>query len=314
MLTGAREVEVFEAARGRLEAIAYRLLGSASDAEDAVQDTFLRWQSADRGYVETPEAWLTKVLTNLCLNRLTSARARRETYVGQWLPEPVFAGDRMLGPSDTVEQRESVSIAMLTLMERLSAKERVVYVLREAFGYSHAEIAEVLDVTESNCQQIHRRAKQHLAADRRRVEVDTAAARKIVEEFLAAALSGRTDALVRLLADDAISVGDGGGVLFSLPRPITGAVRVARFLRGLFKPSAAKWSLIGGKPELFSTVANGVPALVLMVEDKLVGVVSLEVTAEGIAAVHAQVNPAKLDRAAGQWGVSEHGEPLTVLW
>ncbi|MGW4827340.1 RNA polymerase sigma-70 factor [Amycolatopsis japonica] len=314
MLTGAREVEVFEAARGRLEAIAYRLLGSASDAEDAVQDTFLRWQSADRGYVETPEAWLTKVLTNLCLNRLTSARARRETYVGQWLPEPVFAGDRMLGPSDTVEQRESVSIAMLTLMERLSAKERVVYVLREAFRYSHAEIAEVLDVTESNCQQIHRRAKQHLAADRRRVEVDTAAARKIVEEFLAAALSGRTDALVRLLADDAISVGDGGGVLFSLPRPITGAVRVARFLRGLFKPSAAKWSLIGGKPELFSTVANGVPALVLMVEDKLVGVVSLEVTADGIAAVHAQVNPAKLDRAAGQWGVSEHGEPLTVPW
>ncbi|UMP06592.1 RNA polymerase sigma-70 factor [Amycolatopsis sp. EV170708-02-1] len=314
MLTGAREVEVFEAARGRLEAIAYRLLGSASDAEDAVQDTFLRWQSADREYVETPEAWLTKVLTNLCLNRLTSARARRETYVGQWLPEPVFAGDRMLGPSDTVEQRESVSIAMLTLMERLSAKERVVYVLREAFGYSHAEIAEVLDVTESNCQQIHRRAKQHLAADRRRVEVDAAAARKIVEEFLAAALSGRTDALVRMLADDAISVGDGGGVLFSLPRPITGAVRVARFLRGLFKPSAAKWSLIGGKPELFSTIANGVPALVLMVEDKLVGVVSLEVTADGIAAVHAQVNPAKLDRAAGQWAASGQGEPLTVDW
>ncbi|AGM08874.1 RNA polymerase sigma-70 factor [Amycolatopsis keratiniphila] len=314
MLTGARDVEVFEAARGRLEAIAYRLLGSATDAEDAVQDTFLRWQSADRGYVETPEAWLTKVLTNLCLNRLTSARARRETYVGQWLPEPVFAGDRMLGPSDTAEQRESVSIAMLTLMERLSAKERVVYVLREAFGYSHAEIAEVLDVTESNCQQIYRRAKRHLAADRRRVEVDTAAARKIVEEFLAAALSGRTDALVRMLADDAISVGDGGGVLFSLPRPVTGAVRVARFLRGLFKPSAAKWSLIGGKPELFSTVANGAPALVLTVEDRLVGVVSLEVTADGIAAVHAQVNPAKLDRAAGQWGISEHGEPLTVTW
>ncbi|MFI7115038.1 RNA polymerase sigma-70 factor [Amycolatopsis sp. NPDC049868] len=314
MLTGAREVEVFEGARGRLEAIAYRLLGSASDAEDAVQDTFLRWQSADREYVETPEAWLTKVLTNICLNRLTSARARRETYVGQWLPEPVFAGDRMLGPSDTVEQRESVSIAMLTLMERLSAKERVVYVLREAFGYSHAEIAEVLDVTEVNCQQIYRRAKQHLAADRRRVEVDAAAARKIVEEFLAAALSGRTDALVRMLADDAISVGDGGGVLFSLPRPITGAVRVARFLRGLFKPSAAKWSLIGGKPELFSTVANGVPALVLMVEGRLAGVVSLEVTADGIAAVHAQVNPAKLDRAASQWGTSEHGEPLTVDW
>ncbi|MGY6650577.1 RNA polymerase sigma-70 factor [Amycolatopsis sp. TRM77291] len=314
MLVGAREVEVFEAARGRLEAIAYRLLGSASDAEDAVQDTFLRWQSADHGSVETPEAWLTKVLTNLCLNRLTSARARRETYVGQWLPEPVFAGDRMLGPSDTVEQRESVSIAMLTLMERLSAKERVVYVLREAFGYSHAEIAEVLDVTEANCQQIYRRAKGHLAVDRRRVEVDEAAAREIVEEFLAAALSGRTDTLVRLLAGDAVSIGDGGGVLFSLPRPVTGALRVARFLRGLFKPSAAKWSLIGGKPVLFPTVANGAPALVLMVEDRVAGVVSFDLTADGIAAVHAQVNPAKLERATRRWAESGHGEPLAVDW
>ncbi|QXV62194.1 RNA polymerase sigma-70 factor [Amycolatopsis sp. TNS106] len=314
MPVGAREVQVFEAARGRLEAIAYRLLGSASDAEDAVQDTFLRWQSADHGSVETPDAWLTKVLTNLCLNRLTSARARRETYVGQWLPEPVFAGDRMLGPSETAEQRESVSIAMLTLMERLSAKERVVYVLREAFGYSHAEIAEVLDVTESNCQQIYRRAKGHLAADRRRVEVDEAAARKIVEEFLAAALSGRTDTLVRLLADDAVSIGDGGGVLFSLPRPVTGALRVARFLRGLFKPSAAKWSLIGGKPVLFPTVANGAPALVLMVEDRVAGVVSFDVTADGISGVHAQVNPAKLERATRRWAESAHGEPLAVDW
>ncbi|MGW5722538.1 RNA polymerase sigma-70 factor [Amycolatopsis sp. NPDC003865] len=312
MLLGAHEVAVFEGARARLEAIAYRLLGSATDAEDAVQDTFLRWQSADRALIETPEAWLTKVLTNLCLNRLTSARAKRETYVGQWLPEPVFAGDRMLGPSDTAEQRESVSIAMLTLMERLSAKERVVYVLREAFGYSHREIAEVLDLTEANCQQIHRRAKQHLATDRRRVAVDAAAARRIVEEFLAAALSGRTDSLVKLLTDDATSVGDGGGVLFSLPRPVTGAVRVARFLRGLFEPSPAKWELIGGEPVLFAEVTNGVPALVLVVGDRVAGVVSLDVTADGIAAVHAQVNPAKLDRAARQWAAGGHGEPLAA--
>src|SRR6476646_436578 len=140
MLLSPREVDLFEASRARLEAIAYRLLGSAGDAEDAVQETFLRWQAADRDYVETPEAWLTKVLTNLCLNQLTSARARRETYVGQWLPEPVLAGDRMLGPADPAEQRESVSLAMLLLMERLSPNERVVYVLREAFGYSHREI------------------------------------------------------------------------------------------------------------------------------------------------------------------------------
>lgn len=314
MPVGVHEVEVFENSRARLEAIAYRLLGSASDAEDAVQDTFLRWQDADRARIETPEAWLTKVLTNLCLNRLTSARARRETYVGQWLPEPVFAGDRMLGPSDTAEQRESVSIAVLTLMERLTAKERVVYVLREAFGYPHAEIAEVLDLTEANCQQIHRRAKQHLAADRRRVEVDAAAARKIVEEFLAAALSGRTDALVKLLADDAVSVGDGGGAVFSVPRPITGALRVARFLRTLFTPSEAKWEMVGGRPDLYAAVANGVPALVMVVGDRVAGVFTLDVTDEGVAAVHAQANPAKLARATRRWAASEHGEPLAGNW
>ncbi|WP_435154086.1 RNA polymerase sigma-70 factor [Amycolatopsis sacchari] len=314
MLLGAQEVGLFEAARPRLEAIAYRLLGSANDAEDAVQDTFLRWQAADREGIETPEAWLTKVLTNICLNRLTSARARRETYVGQWLPEPVLAGDRMLGPSETVEQRESVSIAVLTLMERLSARERVVYVLREAFGYSHGEIAEVLDLTEPNCQQIYRRAKQHLAAGRRRVPVDAAAARKIVEEFLAAALSGRTDSLVRLLTDDAISIGDGGGVVFSLPRPVTGALRVARFLRGLFEPSEAKWEMIGGRPTLFAAVANGVPALVLVVGDRVAGVVSLDVTEDGIAAVHAQVNPGKLERVTREWAAGEHGEALPDTW
>ncbi|MEV6447444.1 RNA polymerase sigma factor SigJ [Amycolatopsis sp. NPDC051716] len=314
MSVGTHEVAVFEAARARLEAIAYRLLGSAGDAEDAVQDTYLRWQSADRELVETPEAWLTKVLTNLCLNRLTSARARRETYVGQWLPEPVLAGDRMLGPSDTVEQRESVSIAMLTLMERLTARERVVYVLREALGYAHGEIAEVLDLTEANCQQIHRRAKQHLAADRRRVEVDAAAARKIVEEFLAAALSGRTDSLVKLLTDDATSIGDGGGVVFSVPRPITGALRVARFLRTLFTPGEAKWEMVGGRPALYAAVANGVPALVMVVGDRVAGVFALDVTADGIAAVHAQANPAKLARATRRWDASEHGEPLAGDW
>jgi RNA polymerase sigma-70 factor (ECF subfamily) len=314
MVVGVREVEVFEGARARLEAIAYRLLGSATDAEDAVQDTFLRWQAADRERIETPEAWLTKVLTNLCLNRLTSARARRETYVGQWLPEPVLAGDRMLGPSDTVEQRESVSIAVLTLMERLSARERVVYVLREAFGYSHAEIAEVLDITEANCQQVYRRAKQHLAADRRRVAVDAAAASRIVEEFLAAALSGRTDALVRMLTDDAVSVGDGGGLVFSLPWPIGGALRVARFLRGLFTPTEAKWEMIGGRPDLFATVANGAPALVMVVGDRVVGVFTLDVTTDGIAAVHAQANPGKLERATRQWAAAGHGESLAGDW
>ena len=188
------------------------------------------------------------------------------------------------------------------------------YVLREAFGCTHGEIAGMLDLTEANSQQIYRRAKQHLTTERRRPAVDAAAARKIVEEFLAAALSGKTDSLVRLLTDDAIAVGDGGGVVFSVPEPITGALRVARFLRTLFKPTDAKWEMIGGRPELFAVVANGVPALVLVVGDRVAGVFALDVTADGIAAVHAQANPGKLDRATRRWALSGHGAPLTGDW
>ncbi len=309
-----RAVEVFEDARPRLEAIAYRLLGSASDAEDAVQDTYLRWQAAGRDYVETPEAWLTKVLTNVCLNQLTSARARRESYVGQWLPEPILAGDRMLGPADTVEQRESVSIAILTLLERLSPAERVVYVLREAFGYSHNEIAEILERTETNCQQLYRRAKHHVAADRTRVPVDEAAAHKIVEEFLAAALSGNTESLVRLLSDDVTHIGDGGGYVPAAAKPFVGVRAVARFLRGIFIPTEGKRGLLGGSPDFFAAVVNDVPALVAVVEDRVAGVVTFEVTSEGIAAMHTQVNPEKLVRFTRQWSTVERGRPLLESW
>ncbi|MEV6432508.1 RNA polymerase sigma factor SigJ [Nocardia sp. NPDC051463] len=309
-----READLFEGSRARLEAIAYRLLGSASDAEDAVQETYLRWQAADREYVETPEAWLTKVLTNLCLNQLTSARARRETYVGQWLPEPVLAGGSMLGPADTVEQRESVSIAMLTLMERLTAKERVVYVLREAFGYPHHEIAGLLDITEANCQQVYRRAKQHLSMERARIEVDEAAARRIVKEFLAAAVSGQTERLVALLTDDASILGDGGGFIATLSRPLLGAERIARFVRLAIKPSNGTWNKLGGKPEMFAAIANGMPALVLVSEDRVVGIVVLQVTVDGIAAVHAHVNPDKLAHANRQWATYAPGASLSELW
>ena len=208
MPTREHDVDLFERSRGRLEAIAYRLLGSAGDAENAVQDTYLRWHTVDRDNIEIPEAWLTKVLTNLCLNRLTSARARRETYVGQWLPEPLLDGDRMLGPADTAVQRDTVSMALLTLLERLSPNERVVYVLREAFGYPHREIASILGITEANCQQIHRRARQHIAADRVRAEVDAVAAARIAEQFVAAALTGDTEPLIAMLTADAVKASD----------------------------------------------------------------------------------------------------------
>lgn len=308
------EVELFEHSRARLEAIAYRLLGSASDAEDAVQDTFLRWQAADRRHVQTPEAWLTKVLTNLCLNQLTSARARRERYVGTWLPEPLLTGDPMLGPVDTAEQRESVSMAVLVLMERLSANERVVYVLRAAFGYSHGEIAEFLDLTESNCQQIYRRAKQHISTDRVRTEVDATSTRKIVEEFLAAATSGQVRRLVELLTTDATSVGDGGGKIPARTTPVAGALAVARFLRGLLVPTKAKRDRIGGRPAVYAGVVNGGPAVVVVLDDRVVAVMSLQVTGEGIAAIHTQVNPDKLARATHRWSAVEPGAPLIEAW
>ncbi|WP_309056380.1 RNA polymerase sigma-70 factor, partial [Streptomyces sp.] len=295
------DTDRFEAARPRLEAIAYRLLGSASEAEDAVQETYLRWQAADVERIEVPEAWLTKVLTNYCLNQLSSARARRETYVGRWLPEPLLAGDPMLGPADTAEQRESVSYAVLVVLERLTPNERAVYVLREAFDYPHREIAEILDISEAASQQILHRAKKHVADGRTRTEIDGAAARRIVEEFLAAATSGRTEPLVRLLTQDAVAVGDGGGKVPARAKAFEGAVAVATFLRGLFKPADAKRKLVGGTPDIYATTANGEPAFVAVVDGRVVAVTCLEVTPEGIVAVRSQVNPDKLVRATEQW-------------
>jgi RNA polymerase sigma factor (sigma-70 family) len=322
------DVDRFEAARSRLGAIAYRMLGSTSEAEDVVQETYLRWQSADVRRIEVPEAWLTKVLTNLCLNQLTSARARRETYVGQWLPEPLLAGDPMLGPAETAEQRESVSYAVMVLLERLSPNERAVYVLREAFAYSHREIAEILGLSEAATQQTFHRAKKHVAQGRprsasgsggavvggasggARSEIDEAAATRIVEEFLAAATSGETEPLVKLLTSDAIVVGDGGGKVPARASAFEGARTVAKFLRGLFKPAQAKRDLVGGSPDLYATTANGDPAVVAVVDGRVFGIMCLERTQEGIVAIRSQVNPDKLQRATRQWAAGDFGPPV----
>jgi len=306
------DVDRFEAARPRLEAIAYRMLGSASEAQDVVQETYLRWQGADAARIEVPEAWLTKVLTNLCLNQLTSARARRETYVGQWLPEPLLEGDPMLGPAETAEQRESVSYAVMVLLERLSPSERAVYVLREAFAYSHREIAGMLDLTEAASQQIFHRAKKHVAQGRARAEIDEAAARRIVEEFLAAATSGETEPLIKLLTSDAIVVGDGGGKVPARASAVEGALAVAKFLRGLFKPAPAKREVVGGSPDLYATTANGGPAVVAVVDGRVFGIMCLERTDEGVVAVRSQVNPDKLERATQRWAAGDFGSPVVT--
>jgi RNA polymerase sigma-70 factor (ECF subfamily) len=307
------DVDRFEQSRPRLEAIAYRLLGSADEAQDLVQETYLRWHAADVDRIEIPEAWLTKVLTNLGLNQLTSARARRETYVGRWLPEPLLAGDPMLGPAETAEQHEAVSYAVLTLMERLSPNERAVYVLREAFDYPHREIAEILDISESASQQIYHRARKHVSYAKARPYIDQAAAQQIVEEFLQAATSGRTDELVRLLTEDVVSIGDGGGKLPAVAKAIEGAVAVATFVRGMLKPAEAKRAIVGGSPEIFSWTANGEPAVVAVVEGRVVAVMCLEVTTAGITACRTQANPDKLDRATDQWAAADHGDPLIVM-
>jgi RNA polymerase sigma-70 factor (ECF subfamily) len=304
----------FEASRGRLASLAYRLLGSAADAEDAVQDAFLRWQAADRAHVEVPEAWLTKVVTNLCLDRLRSARARHERAAGAWLPEPLLEGDPMLDPADTFEQRESVSLAVLTLMERLSPVERAVYVLREAFSYSHAEIAGILDISESASQQHVHRARTRVTAERRRGgETDQVSARRVVEEFLAAAASGRTDRLVALLTDDVTAVSDGAGLSRRLLRYRT-AERVASFVRAGFKPTPAKRRLAGGSPAMHIALVNGSPAVLAVVGDRVVGAVAFEVGDGKVTSLCGIAAADRLGRLNRAWRQREPDAPVIEAW
>jgi RNA polymerase sigma-70 factor (ECF subfamily) len=307
-------IDRFEASRGRLASLAYRLLGSAADAEDAVQDTFLRWQAADRERIEVPEAWLTKVVTNLCLDRLRSAQARHERAAGAWLPEPLLEGDPMLGPADTFEQRESVSLAVLTLMERLSPVERAAYVLREAFSYGHAEIAGILDITESASQQHVHRARIRVAAERRRGgEVDPASARRIVEEFLAAATSGRTERLVALLTDDATAVSDGAGLARRLLRYTT-RERIASYVRAGFKPTPAKRRLAGGSPAIHIALVNGSPAVLAVVDDRVVGAVAFEVSDGKVASLHGIAAASRLERLNEAWRLHQPDAPVIHAW
>ncbi|MEV4069896.1 sigma-70 family RNA polymerase sigma factor [Nonomuraea fuscirosea] len=309
------DADRFEAGRDRLASLAYRLLGSAADAEDVVQDAFLHWQAADRQRIRVPEAWLTKVVTNLCLDLLRSARARRERSAGAWLPEPLLDGDPMLGPADTFEQRESVSLAVLTLMERLSPFERAVYLLREAFAYSHAEIAEMLGITESASQQhLHRARRRVTAARRRGGEVDPESARRIVEEFLAAAFSGRTERLVALLTDDATAVSDGAGLTGTLLRYDT-PERIAAVVRAGFKPTPAKRRLAGGTSAVHYARVNGAPALVFVVGDRVVGAATFDIAGGRIATVRGIAAPARLTRLAETWQQHEpEGSPLIARW
>jgi RNA polymerase sigma factor (sigma-70 family) len=306
-------VERFEAGRSRLASLAYRLLGSAADAEDVVQDAFLRWQAADRDRIEVPEAWLTKVVTNLALDRLRSAHARRERAVGAWLPEPLLDGDPMLGPAETFEQRESVSVAVLMLLERLPPVERAVYVLREAFSYSHNEIAEILDISVSASQQHALRARRHVAVGRNAAQVDREAARRIVEAFMDAAASGSTERLVAMLTDDATAVSDGAG-FGGKPWFETVPARIAATFRAAFKPTPAKRRHAGGSPSIHAEIVNGAPAMIAVLDGRVVGVVVFDPRGDKIAALHGIAHRAGLERITQQWGRTEHDAPLIEHW
>lgn len=302
----------FERHRPRLFGLAYRLLGSASDAEDVVQDAFVRWNGADRDSIHAPSAWLTTVVTNLCRSMQASARVRRERYVGTWLPEPVLTAGGALGPLETAEQRDSVSLALLTLLEQLTPAERAVFVLRESFGHSHREIGEILGTSEAGSRQLHRRARQRIGDPQPRFKPEPAEWKRLVEQFLVAAADGDVPGLERLLADDVVYWSDGGGQAPLARRPVAGRERLARFIARAF-PRMATHPAFAQLTELGQAEVNGEPAVLLWAGDRLVGVFIPEVAAGRITALRAAGNPDKLRFAARQAASLSRSERLSGL-
>ena len=268
--------------RELLFSIAYRMLGSVAEAEDVVQEAFVRRASAGEA-VENERAFLTTVVTRLAIDVLRSARVRREAYVGSWLPEP------LVEDPDLVESEETVSLAMLVLLERLSPVERAVFVLRESFDFEFAEIAKVVERSEDNCRQILSRARRRLADDRPRFDADPLERRTLARRFLAAAREGDLDGLVALLAPDAVLIGDGGGRARSIPHPMTGNLAIARALSAFHSQSEAlgltlEPVLVNGQPGFRTIDSAGL----------LVNVVGLDIRAGHVHQVFSVLNPDKL--------------------
>jgi RNA polymerase sigma factor (sigma-70 family) len=308
--------EEFEAHRPRLFGLAYRLLGSAVDAEDVVQDAYLRWQGADRPAITAPYPWLAKVVTNLCLNLMASARARRGRYPGPWFPEPVLTEDGTLGPLDDVAQRESVSLALRVLLERLTPAERAVFVLHEAFGYRHGETARILELSEANCRQLQRRGRDRLAQDRPRFRAEPGHWRSLAARFLAAARAGDLPSLERMLAADVTAWTDGGGKVPAARRPVAGRARVARYLAGALAKfggdARAVLAEVNGEPAILGLGGAAGPGLAPN-GDVLIGVMVLELSGGEITALRSVGNPDKLRFAARQAAGLSHPEPLSGL-
>ncbi|MEA2381884.1 MAG: hypothetical protein QOH72_1855 [Solirubrobacteraceae bacterium] len=284
--------EAYEALRPLLFSIAYRMVGSVSEAEDIVQEAFLRHHRAVREgdtEVHAPKAWLAAVTTRLAIDHLRSARVRRETYVGPWLPEPLVT-DPGPDPSERAELSDSLSMAFLTVLERLSPVERAVYLLREVFGYGYDDIAGIVDRSEGSCRQLATRARRHVEEHRPRFPVARERQEELTERFMHAVETGDADALVALLAKDAVAYTDGGGKVRAAPRPIVGREKVARFLVVTTRRGAAETP--------FTTrpaAVNGRPGRLIVGEDGTVrGVLELDISEAGIRAVNIVSNPDKL--------------------
>jgi RNA polymerase sigma-70 factor, ECF subfamily len=291
------ESDAFQELRPLLFSIAYRMVGSVSEAEDLVQEAFLRLRRAVAGGAEigSPKAYLTKVTTRLAIDHLRSARVRRERYVGDWLPEPLLTGPGAWAdpgaadPAGHAETAESVSLALLHLLERLSPVQRAVFVLHDVLGYGYAEVAGLVGRSEENCRQIAVRARRHVDAGRPRFEASRRQRDELARRFLAAVEQGDTEGLVGLLAGDAVLYGDGGGKAPALTAPVRGAERVARLLVGLARRGAAvglgvRPAEINGQPGAFTSGPGG----------RLFGVLAVDIAGGQVRTVYSIVNPDKL--------------------
>ncbi|MDX2606012.1 RNA polymerase sigma-70 factor [Streptomyces caniscabiei] len=282
-------VDVFEEHRSVLMGVAYRMLGRVADAEDVVQETWLRWSGADRSDVREPRGYLVRVTTRLAIDRLRQVQSRNEAYPGPWLPEP-YATDYADTVPDTAERAvlaDTVSLAVLVVMESLSPLERAVFVLREAFGYPYAEIATMIDRAEPAVRQLAGRARRHVEERRPRYEVDPVERRELTEKFLAAAAGGDLDGLMALLAPDVRLVGDGGGIGKAPVRVLETADKVGRFVRG-----AADKGLLDASFRFMEI--NGGFAVVLLVGGEVDSVFQLDVADGRIQCVYIVRNPEKL--------------------
>ncbi len=285
-INGSNRVADFERHRRLLFSIAYRMLGSVADAEDILQDAFIRWQQASKTELRSPKAFLITVVTRLCISHLQSARVRREQYFGEWLPEPIVT-DLEGQPSRTVQVDESVSMALLLLLERLTAVERAVFLLQEIFDYTHAEIAKTLELTEANCRQLLRRAREHVRLARPRFRASVKEHHEVLEHFQEAAASGNMDGLLALLSFDVVLHSDGGGAP-AFPLPIYGPNKVARaVVQGLR-------TLLSLKPVQRIVQVNGEPGIVSYVNGRAQSVFTLQVTDGRIEAIFIVTNPKKL--------------------